>query len=63
MEIVTTETIQGKKIKKMLGMVRGNTISTETTFLNFTISESPKKKKKAEPVVDLTESEDISGEE
>lgn len=26
MEIVTTETIQGKKIKKVLGMVRGNTI-------------------------------------
>jgi len=30
-------------------VVRGNTISTETTFLNFVITEAPKKKKKAEP--------------
>jgi small subunit ribosomal protein S6e len=30
-------------------VVRGNTISTETTFLNFSIAETPKKKKKAEP--------------
>lgn len=30
-------------------VVRGNTISTETTFLNFVVSEAPKKKKKAEP--------------
>ena len=29
-------------------VVRGNTISTETTFLNFVVTESPKKKKKAE---------------
>jgi small subunit ribosomal protein S6e len=30
-------------------IVRGNTISTETTFLNFAITEAPKKKKKTEP--------------
>ena len=30
-------------------VVRGNTVSTETTFLNFSIAEAPKKKKKAEP--------------
>ena len=30
-------------------VVRGNTISTETTFLNFSVTETPKKKKKAEP--------------
>ena len=30
-------------------VVRGNTISTETTFLNFVITEAPKKKKKTEP--------------
>ena len=29
-------------------VVRGNTISTETTFLNFVVTEAPKKKKKAE---------------
>ncbi len=28
-------------------VVRGNTISTETTFLNFSIAEAPKKRKKA----------------
>ena len=49
---------KGEKKRKV---VRGNTISTETTFLNFTISESPKKK--AEPEANLTEPEDISGEE
>ena len=30
-------------------VVRGNTVSTETTFLNFSVTEAPKKKKKAEP--------------
>jgi small subunit ribosomal protein S6e len=30
-------------------VVRGNTVSTETTFLNFVVAEAPKKKKKAEP--------------
>jgi small subunit ribosomal protein S6e len=29
-------------------LVRGNTISSETTFLNFAIQEAPKSKKKAE---------------
>ena len=30
-------------------VVRGNTVSNETTFLNFSVVEAPKKKKKAEP--------------
>ena len=30
-------------------VVRGNTVSTETTLLNFVVAEVPKKKKKAEP--------------
>ena len=30
-------------------VVRGNTVSTESTFLNFVVAEAPKKKKKAEP--------------
>ena len=47
---------KGEKKRKV---VRGNTISTETTFLNFTISEGPKKKKKAEPEADLNELEDV----
>jgi small subunit ribosomal protein S6e len=34
---------KGEKKRKM---VRGNTVSTETTYLNFTISEKPKGKKK-----------------
>ena len=40
---------KGEKKRKV---VRGNTVSTETTFLNFTIVEAPKGKKKAkkEPV-------------
>jgi small subunit ribosomal protein S6e len=36
---------QGELKRKV---VRGNTVSTETTFLNFSITEAPKKKKKAE---------------
>jgi small subunit ribosomal protein S6e len=36
----------GNKGEKKRKMVRGNTISTETTYLNFTISEKPKGKKK-----------------
>jgi small subunit ribosomal protein S6e len=35
---------QGEKKRKV---VRGNTVSTETTFLNFSIADAPKKKKKA----------------
>jgi len=35
---------KGEKKRKV---VRGNTVSTETTFLNFTIVEAPKGKKKA----------------
>jgi len=37
---------KGEKKRKI---VRGNTVSTEITFLNFAITEAPKKKKKAEP--------------
>ena len=36
---------KGDKKRKV---VRGNTVSTETTFLNFTIVEAPKGRKKAE---------------
>ncbi len=36
-------------------VVRGNTISTETTFLNFVVSEAPKKKKKADPAPEPVE--------
>jgi len=35
---------KGEKKRKV---VRGNTVSTETTFLNFTIVEAPKGRKKA----------------
>jgi small subunit ribosomal protein S6e len=31
-------------------IVRGNTVSTETTFLNFVIAETPRRKKKQQPV-------------
>jgi small subunit ribosomal protein S6e len=37
---------EGEQKRKV---VRGNTVSTETTFLNFSVVEAPKKKKKAEP--------------
>jgi small subunit ribosomal protein S6e len=43
---------KGKKKRKV---VRGNTISPETTYLNFVIIETTKKKKKAEPVESETE--------
>ncbi|MFH1180726.1 MAG: 30S ribosomal protein S6e [Candidatus Bathyarchaeota archaeon] len=36
---------EGEQKRKV---VRGNSVSTETTFLNFSIAEAPKKKKKAE---------------
>jgi small subunit ribosomal protein S6e len=51
---------KGEKKRKV---VRGNTISPETTFLNFSISESPKKKKKAKPSPELEEVEEAPVEE
>jgi small subunit ribosomal protein S6e len=51
---------KGDKKRKV---VRGNTISTETMYLNFAISEGPKKREKAEPEKESSELEDPSVEE
>ena len=52
---------EGEQKRKV---VRGNTVSTETTFLNFSIAEAPKKKKKAEPAPKPeTEAEEAPAEE
>lgn len=50
----------GEKKRKV---VRGNTISTETSFLNFSIAEAPKKKKKAEPAPEPEEATEETIEE
>jgi small subunit ribosomal protein S6e len=43
---------KGEKKRKM---VRGNTVSVDTTFLNFAIVEKPKSKKREEPVLESQE--------
>lgn len=51
---------KGEKKRKV---VRGNTISTETSFLNFSIAEAPKKKKKAKPAPEPEEAPEETTEE
>ncbi len=51
---------EGEKKRKV---VRGNTISSEITFLNFSVAEAPKKKKKEAALEPEAEPEEVPVEE